>query len=96
MHKSLLQKLSVPLLLSLTLICSACSTQPTVQQQTILLAPPSELLLPLPVAKADASSKTGIARGYIQNTASLGTANKQLKAITEWVKQQQQLYEAKK
>lgn len=54
---------------------------------------PSDLLTPIPVKAVDEKTVGGVVESYIDNTISLGIANKRLELIREWSDGQKKIYE---
>lgn len=59
----------------------------------MFIAVPNNLLTPIPVKAVDDKTVGGVVGAYIDNTISLGIANKRLQLIREWSDGQRKIYE---
>lgn len=59
----------------------------------MFIAVPNNLLTPIPVKAVDEKTVGGVVESYIDNTISLGIANKRLQLIREWSDGQRKIYE---
>lgn len=59
----------------------------------MFIAVPNNLLTPIPVKAVDEKTVSGVVGAYIDNTISLGIANKRLQLIREWSDGQRKIYE---
>lgn len=63
-----------------------------IQTKTIVLAPPSELLILCTPERIQEDTVKALARGYIVNTSQVGVCNNRIQGIIDFYKAQQEIY----